>query len=98
MTEEVVLKKLQQSKRGKLPIVNANGELVALATRAIFKENARSPKGGAPSIAPDGRLLVGAAVGTRDSDKERVKVLRYVSGYYINILLVLYRLKFPYTV
>jgi len=27
-------------------------------------------------VAPDGRLLVGAAVGTREADKERLKALR----------------------
>lgn len=79
VTEEVVLKRLQASKRGKLPIVNGNGELVALATRAIFKENVRFPQGGAPSTAPDGRLLVGAAVGTRDTDKDRVRALRDIA-------------------
>lgn len=147
---EKAIQLLKSSKRGKLPIVNGGGELVALATRALFKEDARMPLGGEcrngwcpwvwlgaseaaggaghpgavppaslwpafwpcllschtaletdracpqclcalpsplsarlpgcpagpASVAPDGRLLVGAAVGTRDSDKERVKALR----------------------
>lgn len=38
---------LKASKRGKLPIVNGAGELLALATRALFKEDARMPLGGA---------------------------------------------------
>jgi hypothetical protein len=37
---------LKASKRGKLPIVNAAGELLALATRALFREDARMPLGG----------------------------------------------------
>lgn len=156
---------LKASKRGKLPIVGAGGELLALATRALFREDARMPFGGGlnrggglsdwvnggvnrgvnggvwsvarasleaehrsslaacscvwvmphacqppplpaaasrcpsqtrvasrplsiptplppptgpASVAPDGRLLVGAAVGTRDADRERVAALRWV--------------------
>lgn len=38
---------LKASKRGKLPIVNGSGELLALATRALFKEDSRMPLGGA---------------------------------------------------
>ena len=37
-------------------------------------------------MAPDGRLLVGAAVGTRDSDKERVRMLREAGNVDIVIL------------
>ena len=37
---------LKASKRGKLPIVNSAGELLALATRALFREDARMPLGG----------------------------------------------------
>jgi IMP dehydrogenase len=44
----------------------------------LFKEDARMPFGGPASVAPDGRLLVGAAVGTREADKERLKALRDV--------------------
>jgi hypothetical protein len=66
---------LLQSKKGKLPLVNANGELVALATRAHFKANRGQPPQGAPAVAPDGRPRVGAAVGTRDDDKQRVGML-----------------------
>lgn len=76
LSHEAALKALQRTKHGKLPVVDADGCLVALATRAVFKESARFPQGGPPSVAPDGRLLVGAAVGTRDSDKERVRALR----------------------
>lgn len=44
------------------------------------------PCAGPHSVAPDGRLLVGAAVGTRDSDKERVRMLREAGNVDIVIL------------
>jgi len=66
---------LLKSKRGKLPICGAGGELLGLATRAELKNLKRCPPPGAPSLAPDGRILVGAAVGTRESDKERAAAL-----------------------
>lgn len=78
ITEQKAAELLRANKRGKLPIVNKAGELVALATRSMFREDTRLPKGGPHSVAPDGRLLVGAAVGTRESDKERIKALRDV--------------------
>ncbi|EFN52824.1 hypothetical protein CHLNCDRAFT_138255 [Chlorella variabilis] len=78
ITAEKAMQLLKASKRGKLPIVNSSGELLALATRALFREDARLPLGGPASVAPDGRLLVGAAVGTRQADRERVAALRDV--------------------
>lgn len=63
---------LVKHKKGKLPLVNAAGELVALATRAHFKASRGLPPQGAPALAPDGRPRVGAAIGTRDDDKARV--------------------------
>lgn len=86
ITVEKAIQLLKSSKRGKLPIVNGGGELVALATRALFKEDARMPFGGPASVAPDGRLLVGAAVGTREADKERVKALRDVGNVDVVVL------------
>jgi len=86
VSHEAALKELQRSKHGKLPVVDASGALIALATRAVFKETAMFPQGGPPSVAPDGRLLVGAAVGTRDSDKERVRALRDVGHVDVVIL------------
>jgi len=70
------LEKLKSHKFGKLPVVDAEGNLLALATRSMFKASRGAPATGAPSVAPDGRLLVGAAVGTRPQDKDRVKALR----------------------
>lgn len=76
VTSESAMRALAACRHGKLPIVDGEGRLVGLATRALFRDNAKMPFGGAPSIAPDGRLLVGAAIGTRDSDKERIRALR----------------------
>ncbi|GLI66019.1 hypothetical protein VaNZ11_009723 [Volvox africanus] len=66
---------LKELKKNKLPIVNSDGKLVALATRGYFKDARSFPAPGAPTVDGNGQLRVGAAVGTRDSDKERVKLL-----------------------
>lgn len=71
---------LLESKKGKLPLVNAGGELVALATRAHFKAMRGLPPQGAPALSPDGRPRVGAAVGTREDDKARVAELYEKGG------------------
>ncbi|KAK9827269.1 hypothetical protein WJX81_006270 [Elliptochloris bilobata] len=73
---EEALAQLQRSKRKVLPIVNAAGELVRVATRETSLDERRRPRLGKPSTDAGGRLLVGAAVGTRDDDRERVDALR----------------------
>ena len=69
--EDILLK----SKKGKLPVVNDKGELVGLMTRASVKSKKLLPPPGAPSLDKKGRLLCGAAIGTRPADKERAKAL-----------------------
>jgi len=64
---------LKRTKKGKLPIVNEAGEIVSLASRDDLRKNRDFPD--ATKSAGDKRLLVGAAVGTRDSDKKRVASL-----------------------
>ncbi|KAL4439899.1 hypothetical protein ABPG75_002900 [Micractinium tetrahymenae] len=86
ITAEKAMQLLKSSKRGKLPIVNSNGELVALATRSLFKDHSNMPLGGPASVGPDGRLLVGAAVGTREADKERVAALRDIGNVDVVVL------------
>uniref|UniRef100_A0A1D1XMU7 Inosine-5'-monophosphate dehydrogenase n=1 Tax=Anthurium amnicola TaxID=1678845 RepID=A0A1D1XMU7_9ARAE len=51
------------------------GEVVDLVTEADVQRIRSLPKLGAPSLGPDGRFLVGAAIGTREQDKERLEHL-----------------------
>lgn len=66
---------LIRSKKSLLPLVNDHGEVVELLCRTDLKRQSAIPKLGAPSLGSDGKLLVGAAVGTRESDKERLELL-----------------------
>lgn len=45
---------------------------VGLATRRAFRDERQLPPQGEPSLDSQGRLLVGAATGTREGDKERI--------------------------
>ncbi|CAG8526757.1 1099_t:CDS:2 [Diversispora eburnea] len=64
---------LRKSKRGKLPIINARGELVSLLSRSDLLKNLNFPLA---SKSPHSKQLIcAAAIGSRPEDKARLQKL-----------------------
>lgn len=64
---------LRRSKKGKLPIVDGDGKLISLLSRTDLMKNLHYPL--ASKLPHSKQLIAAAAIGTRDQDKERLKLL-----------------------
>ncbi|MCO5583500.1 hypothetical protein L7F22_037411 [Adiantum nelumboides] len=74
-TYEEALNTLIFSKKSLLPIVREHGEVVELMCRTDIRQQRAFPALGTPSLGSDGKILVGAAMGTREGDKQRLEML-----------------------
>ncbi|PYH49104.1 putative IMP dehydrogenase [Aspergillus saccharolyticus JOP 1030-1] len=64
---------LRSSKKGKLPIVDENGNIVSLLSRSDLMKNLHYPL--ASKLPQSKQLIAAAAIGTREEDKTRLKLL-----------------------
>ncbi|EER17940.1 inosine-5-monophosphate dehydrogenase, putative [Perkinsus marinus ATCC 50983] len=65
-------RRIRESKKNKLPIVNKNGDLVALISRQDLKSSRNHPNA---TLDANKQLMVGAAVSTRPCDEARAQQL-----------------------
>lgn len=64
---------LSKSKKGKLPIIDTNGQLVSLLSRSDLMKNLHYPL--ASKLPHSKQLICAAAIGTRPEDRERLQLL-----------------------
>ena len=64
---------LRKSKKGKLPIVDSNGQLISLLSRSDLMKNLHYPL--ASKLPHSKQLICAAAIGTRPEDKGRLQKL-----------------------
>ncbi|KAL9132247.1 MAG: hypothetical protein Q9217_000051 [Psora testacea] len=64
---------LSKSKKGKLPIIDASGNLISLLSRSDLMKNLHYPL--ASKQPGSKQLICAAAIGTRPEDRERLKLL-----------------------
>ena len=64
---------LSKSKKGKLPIIDASGNLISLLSRSDLMKNLHYPL--ASKQPGSKQLICAAAIGTRPEDKDRLKLL-----------------------
>lgn len=64
---------LRKSKKGKLPIVDSNGQLISLLSRSDLMKNLHYPL--ASKLPHSKQLICAAALGTRPEDKDRLQKL-----------------------
>jgi IMP dehydrogenase len=64
---------LRKSKKGKLPIVDADGNIVSLLSRSDLMKNLNYPL--ASKLPHSKQLIAAAAIGTRPDDKNRLQAL-----------------------
>jgi IMP dehydrogenase len=75
--EEAVRAMLAESKKGRLPLVSSDSQVLGVVERELLKQQLfRYPAPlGKPTVNSEGKLCIGCAIGTRENDKVRLDAL-----------------------